>query len=74
MPTGATTTPFLLRAANTTVFIHSVLANKLSLALKVTGKVLKKKILTIRHIAGNVMTSIETENTSNKIPRQYLYQ
>ena len=29
----------LLRAANTTVFIHSVLANKLSLALKVTGKV-----------------------------------
>jgi hypothetical protein len=39
MPTGTTTTPFLLRAANTTVFIHSVLANKLSLALKVTGKV-----------------------------------
>jgi hypothetical protein len=39
MPTWATTTPFLLRAANTTVFIHSVLANKLSLALKVTGKV-----------------------------------
>ena len=35
---------------------------------------LKKNILTIRHIAGNVMTSIETENTSNKIPRQYLYQ
>jgi hypothetical protein len=25
--------------SNTTVFIHSVLANKLSLALKVTGKV-----------------------------------
>ena len=32
-----------------------------------------KKILTILHIVGN-MTSIETENTSNKIPRQYLYQ
>ena len=31
----------------------------------------KKKI---NHTAGNVMTSIETENTSNKIPRQYLYQ
>ena len=30
---------------------------------------LKKKILTIRHIAGNIMTSIETENTSNKIPK-----
>jgi hypothetical protein len=28
-----------LIAANTTVFIHFVLANKLSLALKVTGKV-----------------------------------
>jgi len=26
------------------------------------------------HIAGNIMTSIETENTSNKIPRQYRYQ
>jgi hypothetical protein len=38
-PTGATTTPSLLRGANTTVYIHSVLANKLSLALKVTGKV-----------------------------------
>jgi hypothetical protein len=34
-----TTTPPLLRAANTTVFIHSVLANKFSLTLKVTGKV-----------------------------------
>jgi hypothetical protein len=33
--------------------------------------VLEKKILTIRHIAGNIMTSIETENTWNKIPRQY---
>ena len=32
---------------------------------------LKKNILTIRHIAGNIMTSIETVNTSNKIPRQY---
>jgi hypothetical protein len=32
-----------------------------------------KKILTILHIVGN-MTSIETENTSNKIQRQYLYQ
>jgi hypothetical protein len=31
----------------------------------------KKYILTIRHIAGNIMTSIETENTSNKIQRQY---
>jgi hypothetical protein len=30
----------------------------------------QKKILTICHIAGNLMTSIETENTSNKIPRQ----
>jgi hypothetical protein len=29
----------LLRAANTTVFIHSVLADKLSLTLKITGKV-----------------------------------
>jgi hypothetical protein len=36
---GHITTHSLLRAANTTVFIHSVLANKLSLALKVTGKV-----------------------------------
>jgi hypothetical protein len=35
---------------------------------------LKKKILAIRHITGNIMTSIETENTSNKIPRQYHYQ
>jgi PBP1b-binding outer membrane lipoprotein LpoB len=34
---------------------------------------LKKKI-TIRHVAGKTMTSIETENTSNKIPRQYRYQ
>jgi hypothetical protein len=34
----------------------------------------QKKMLTIRHIAGNIMTSIETENTSNKIPRQYRYQ
>ena len=34
-----TTTPSLLRAAHTTVFIHSVLASKLSLALKVAGKV-----------------------------------
>ena len=34
----------------------------------------KKKILTIRHIAGNIMTSIETENTSSKIQRQYRYQ
>jgi hypothetical protein len=32
IPTGATTTPSLLQAANTTVFIHSFLANKLSLA------------------------------------------
>jgi hypothetical protein len=32
----------------------------------------KKKLL--RHIAGNIMTSIETKNTSNKIPRQYRYQ
>jgi hypothetical protein len=39
MHTGATTTPSLLRAANTTVFIHSVLASKLSLSLKVAGKV-----------------------------------
>ena len=31
-------------------------------------------ILTIRHIAGNIMTSIEAENTSNKIPGQYRYQ
>ena len=31
----------------------------------------KTKQLTI---AGNIMTSIETENTSNKIPRQYRYQ
>jgi hypothetical protein len=31
----------------------------------------QKKILTIRHITGNIMTSIETENTSNKIPKQY---
>jgi hypothetical protein len=37
MHTGATTTPSL-RAANTTVLIHSVLASKLSLALKVAGK------------------------------------
>jgi hypothetical protein len=36
--TGTTTTPSLLRAANTTVFMNSVLANKLSLALTVTGK------------------------------------
>ena len=35
---------------------------------------LKKNILTMHHIAGNIMTSIETENTSNKIPRQYRYQ
>ena len=34
----------------------------------------KEKILTIRHIAGNIMTSIKTENTINKIPRQYRYQ
>jgi len=34
----------------------------------------QKKILTIRHIAGNIRTSIETENTSNKIPRQCRYQ
>jgi hypothetical protein len=33
---GHFTTPSLPRTANTTVFIHSVLANKLSLALKVT--------------------------------------
>jgi hypothetical protein len=39
MPTGTTVTPSLLRAANTTFYIHSVLANKLSFALKVTGKV-----------------------------------
>jgi hypothetical protein len=38
-PNGATTTPSLLRAANATVCIHSVLANKLPLALMVTGKV-----------------------------------
>jgi hypothetical protein len=31
-------------------------------------------ILTIRHIVGNIMTRIETENTPNKIPRQYRYQ
>ena len=31
-------------------------------------------ILTIRHLAGNIMTTIETENTSNKIPGQYRYQ
>jgi hypothetical protein len=30
-------TPSLLTTANATVFIHSVLANKLSLTLKVTG-------------------------------------
>ena len=36
---GATTIPSLLRAANTTVFIHHVLANKPSLALNVTDKV-----------------------------------
>jgi hypothetical protein len=35
---------------------------------------LSKKILITRYIAGNIMTSIETENTSNKIPRQYRYQ
>ena len=35
---------------------------------------LKKNILTIRHIAGNIMTSIDTENASNKIQRQYRYQ
>jgi hypothetical protein len=35
---------------------------------------LKNNILTIRHIAGNIMTRIETENTSNKIPSQYRYQ
>ena len=40
MPTGATATPSLLRAANMNqCYIHSVLANKLSLALKVTCKV-----------------------------------
>ena len=39
MPTGATTTLSPLQAPNTTVFIHSVLANKFSLALNVTGKV-----------------------------------
>ena len=39
--------------------------------VKITNK---KKILNIRHIVGNIMTSIETENTSNKIPRQYRYQ
>jgi len=34
----------------------------------------QKNILTIRHIVCNIMTLIETENTSNKIPRQYRYQ
>jgi hypothetical protein len=33
-----------------------------------------KKNINICHIAGNIMTSIETENTSNKMPRQYRYQ
>jgi hypothetical protein len=44
-PTGATTTSSLLRAANTTVFIHSVLTNKLSLALKVTDNAIINKLL-----------------------------
>jgi len=38
-PTGATATPSLLRAANIIFYIHFILANKLSLVLKVTGKV-----------------------------------
>ena len=41
--------------------------------VKIT-RVSENNILTMRHIAGNIMTSIETENTSNKIPRQHCYQ
>ena len=34
----------------------------------------RKKKLTIRHIAGSIMISIVTENTSNEMPRQHRYQ
>ena len=58
------------------MYTGKITHNKPFLTYSKNNRSLKKKILTIRHIhdiAGNIMSSIETENTSNKIPRQYRY-
>jgi hypothetical protein len=52
-----------------TLNLEKITHNKTILTYSKNNMSFTKKELTISDIAGDIMTSIETENTSNKIPK-----